>query len=241
MALSSIASLCRHIGQANYAPANSFLDTFVNFRRSRGLAAAGINLGAVRDIGCWTQAPETLLSAQGSGLQFLNEVEVVDALETVIDGCQRDGGESQVIVGMSSTRSSTDPLARRAWSQDGRYRLYQNLEYEGHDEEINPFDEAMRFLDGAKRCPKRLKDPRANEIVLKLMGAQFTGKIPKPADVPRIAEMNLDSLMLIEAIGGVRRMLGMKFIAPSVLTVGALGELAQVILDSLKTKLASDM
>ncbi|KAE8406449.1 hypothetical protein BDV37DRAFT_280732 [Aspergillus pseudonomiae] len=49
--LSSISSVVGSPGQANYAAANSFLDSFASYRRSMGLAAQTINLGVIEDVG----------------------------------------------------------------------------------------------------------------------------------------------------------------------------------------------
>ncbi|PLB46253.1 polyketide synthase module [Aspergillus steynii IBT 23096] len=49
--LSSISSVVGSPGQANYAAANSFLDSFATYRRSMGLVAQTINLGVIEDVG----------------------------------------------------------------------------------------------------------------------------------------------------------------------------------------------
>ncbi|MBV9268170.1 MAG: SDR family NAD(P)-dependent oxidoreductase [Acidobacteriaceae bacterium] len=49
--LSSVSSLAGNVGQANYAAANAFLDGFVQFRRSRGLAATTVSWGALAEVG----------------------------------------------------------------------------------------------------------------------------------------------------------------------------------------------
>lgn len=49
--LSSISSVVGSPGQANYAAANSFLDSFTAYRRSLGLVAQTVNLGVIEDVG----------------------------------------------------------------------------------------------------------------------------------------------------------------------------------------------
>ncbi|WYZ45768.1 hypothetical protein EsH8_VIII_001084 [Colletotrichum jinshuiense] len=49
--LSSISGVIGQRGQANYAAANVFLDSFASYRRQRGQAACSINLGVIEDDG----------------------------------------------------------------------------------------------------------------------------------------------------------------------------------------------
>ncbi|KAI1366743.1 KR domain-containing protein [Xylaria arbuscula] len=49
--LSSISGIFGNKGQANYAAANTFLDAFASYRRSRGLQAHTVDLGIIEDIG----------------------------------------------------------------------------------------------------------------------------------------------------------------------------------------------
>lgn len=48
---SSTSGLMGQYGQANYAAANAFLDAFVQYRYSEGLAASVIDLGVMEDVG----------------------------------------------------------------------------------------------------------------------------------------------------------------------------------------------
>lgn len=55
--LSSISGLVGNRGQANYAAANVFQDSFATFRRQRGQAACSINLGVISDDGVMAENP----------------------------------------------------------------------------------------------------------------------------------------------------------------------------------------
>ncbi|KAB8234225.1 type I polyketide synthase [Aspergillus alliaceus] len=64
--LSSISSVVGSPGQANYAAANSFLDSFAGYRRSLGLAAQTINLGVVEDVGVVAESDDLSRRLEGS-------------------------------------------------------------------------------------------------------------------------------------------------------------------------------
>lgn len=49
--LSSISGIAGTRGQANYAAANAFLDSFADYRRRQGLPACSVDLGVIEDDG----------------------------------------------------------------------------------------------------------------------------------------------------------------------------------------------
>ncbi|KAE8376147.1 hypothetical protein BDV26DRAFT_294376 [Aspergillus bertholletiae] len=64
--LSSISSVVGSPGQANYAAANSFLDSFASYRRSMGLAAQTVNLGVIEDVGVVADSEDLSRRHEGS-------------------------------------------------------------------------------------------------------------------------------------------------------------------------------
>ncbi|KAJ5583802.1 type I iterative polyketide synthase [Penicillium hetheringtonii] len=119
--MSSIAAFCGSIGQASYASASSYLDSLVRYRRSRGLPAATLNLGAVGDIGCFTKEPKWLAHARLWDFQVLNEGQVMESLKCTIIASEapygKDGisASGQLIVGMATTRIDSNVMLRIPW------------------------------------------------------------------------------------------------------------------------------
>ena len=68
---SSFASLVGNIGQANYAAANAFLDSFADYRRSLGLPALTLSWGAVGESGYLTRHPELAAFLKRQGVTAL--------------------------------------------------------------------------------------------------------------------------------------------------------------------------
>lgn len=51
VAFRSLSGIIGQPGQANYASATTFLDAFVRYRKSLGLKASALDIGAVEDVG----------------------------------------------------------------------------------------------------------------------------------------------------------------------------------------------
>jgi acyl carrier protein len=243
---SSIASLCGIIGQASYASANGFLDAFVRYRHSLGLPATTINLGAVGDIGCFTRTPELLKGAVAVGTRILEEGDVLDALQLAIESSKAtppgvQSGPSQVIVGMSSTKPQSDPLARSLWCQDARYRLYENLEHTQYTSQMDLLDEAKQFFSKAKQNPDMFKEERAWEFIINVIRLQLSKHEVEELSLAQIADMAIDSLMMMETIGALRRHLDVELSITDVSAAGTFGELVRTLQEILyKRYLESD-
>jgi acyl carrier protein len=231
---SSIASLCGIIGQASYASANGFLDAFVRYRHSLGLPATTINLGAVGDIGCFSRTPDLLKSAAAFGTRILEEADVLDALQPAIESSKStppvvQSESSQVIVGMSSTNPQSDPLARSSWSQDARYRLYENLEHTQYTLQMNLLDEVKQFFSKAKQTPEMFKEERAWELLLNVIRLQLSKHEAEELSLAQIADMGIDSLMMMESIGALRRHLDVELSITDISAAGTFGELVRTL------------
>ncbi|GFF29324.1 lovastatin nonaketide synthase [Aspergillus udagawae] len=231
---SSIASLCGIIGQASYASANGFLDAFVRYRHSLGLPATTINLGAVGDIGCFSRTPDLLKSAAAFGTRILEEADVLDALQLAIESSKStppgvQSESSQVIVGMSSTKPQSDPLARPSWSQDARYRLYENLEHTQYTLQMNLLDEVKQFFSKAKQSPEMFKEERAWELLLNVIRLQLSKHEAEELSLAQIADMGIDSLMMMESIGALRRHLDVELSITDISAAGTFGELVKTL------------
>ncbi|KAJ0417858.1 polyketide synthase 2 [Aspergillus carlsbadensis] len=70
--LSSISGVIGNGGQANYASANTFLDTFASYRQSLGLAANAIDLGPLEDVGYIADEDTGALGAKFNSALFVS-------------------------------------------------------------------------------------------------------------------------------------------------------------------------
>jgi NAD(P)-dependent dehydrogenase (short-subunit alcohol dehydrogenase family) len=81
---SSLSGSVGQPGQANYASANTFLDTFVQYCQSLKLAASAIDIGANADIGVITQSCDLLNEMKPTGFRGVSEQELLDAITLAI-------------------------------------------------------------------------------------------------------------------------------------------------------------
>jgi hypothetical protein len=121
--LSSISGVIGQKGQANYAAANAFLDSFASYRQNMGLPASSVDLGVVEDVGyvaehsselqtsfdkdIWTPINESLLH-QILRFSILQQTAKAKAKATL-----NPSSASQLITGIAIPQPSTSPLLKR--------------------------------------------------------------------------------------------------------------------------------
>lgn len=147
---SSLAGLIGQRGQANYASANTFLDSFVQFRHAQGLAASVLDLGPVVDVGYVSQNAKVMNQLRAFSNHILREQDVIDALELAMkksspalsrweeESSSASGGPlaayvsgGQVGLGLRTTQSLSATHNNVAWKQDPRMSQYRNLALAG--------------------------------------------------------------------------------------------------------------
>ncbi|KAF9887258.1 hypothetical protein FE257_010386 [Aspergillus nanangensis] len=104
--LSSISGIIGLRGQANYAAGNSFMDALAHHRRSRGLAASSLDVGAVFDVGYMAQKSEMKETMRSLGFIGLKGDELLGMLQEAMSNPKSGGGDStaaQVILGLATS------------------------------------------------------------------------------------------------------------------------------------------
>ncbi|KAK7718985.1 Type I Iterative PKS [Diaporthe eres] len=150
---SSLGAMTGQWGQANYNAGNTFLDAFVSYRHSLGLAASVVNIGVVGDVGYVSENPSVLDSLRATGQYIMREPELLDCLELMLkrSGPASSGGTaarqddlekqastrpgtfryvqpSQLGTGLRSLLPITSPNNRTPWRRDPRMLVYRNIE-----------------------------------------------------------------------------------------------------------------
>ncbi|KAG9235260.1 KR domain-containing protein [Amylocarpus encephaloides] len=134
---SSLSGIIGQPGQANYASANTFLDSFIQYRVNLGLPASTIDIGAVGDVGFISQDRELLQKMTSTGFMALKEQEVLDGLlvamtrkPTKNKECRSRSSQfvdyNNFVLGLGSTVPLDSPTNRSVSRRDRRMAIYHN-------------------------------------------------------------------------------------------------------------------
>ncbi|KAK3688033.1 hypothetical protein B0T22DRAFT_425418 [Podospora appendiculata] len=136
---SSFGGIVGQQGQSNYAAANTFLDAFVQFRRSQGLPAWSIDLGVVDNVGYVSERKDLLDRMKDTHHYTLREQDVLDGIELaikesalstpandlLISNSKADDtsfvSDQQITLGLRTTLPLSDKNNRATWKRDPRF------------------------------------------------------------------------------------------------------------------------
>lgn len=127
VAISSTAGVVGNRGQAAYAAANTFLDSFVQYRISQGLPAVSLDLTAVADAGYLAEsgtgesdgADRAAEVARNLGAEStMYEAEVLALLSAAIEG-RTSSCNHQVVTGV---RIPADRSMQPFWTTDAKFK-----------------------------------------------------------------------------------------------------------------------
>ena len=110
--LSSISGVIGNPGQANYAAANTFLDSFAAYRRSRGLSGTSVDLGVVSDVGYVAENTAVADAMRRQGFETMDQGMLCRLLECAIDG--ESTSTHQIVTGLGKWDEDRSPPPLRA-------------------------------------------------------------------------------------------------------------------------------
>jgi KR domain/Phosphopantetheine attachment site len=216
---SSVSGLVGQYGQANYAAANTFLDSFVQYRHSLGLAASVIDLGIMEDVGFVSESTSLVDYFKFLSANLLTEEDLRETVRLAIarsmpaETANVYSNPSQLTVGFASNTPLADPNNRIIWKRDRRFAVYRNIQ--STDTSLAANDSLKYFLSQiASRGITSLADTHTVEYLAKEIGKTLYGFMMKHADNMdldlALASLGLDSLVGIEFRNWCRQQLGLE-------------------------------
>jgi NADPH:quinone reductase-like Zn-dependent oxidoreductase/surfactin synthase thioesterase subunit/ubiquinone/menaquinone biosynthesis C-methylase UbiE/aryl carrier-like protein len=222
VSFSSIASLYGTPGQANYAAANSFLDSFAHFRRSKALPATTINWGAIAEMGYVARNSETRNFLANHGWNPVTLTNVLSGLEsTMLEG------ETQIGIFDVDWSVFAETFPHNATS--GRFaHLHNDEERQGSGE-----TEQTGFADQLNSATPGDRENIAHEV-LRSMISNILGMSKEKIDVQTpLTRMGIDSLMANQIRSWLTNQAGVPFSMMQIMQGPTLSEITATILESI--------
>ncbi|KAF4231532.1 hypothetical protein CNMCM8980_005228 [Aspergillus fumigatiaffinis] len=200
---SSLTGTCGHTGSANYAAANTFLDSFVQYRKCRGLPAHVLDIGFMGDIGCVSEnSPLTLEYSRSISWQILRERNLLQALELAVLG-----GPQQLAVGLGTTKVFSEQISGAPWGQDARFDAWSNVMTESSNSGSGEGSDLRKFLESIEQNPILLDDQTTEDRITYELGKMIASHLsyPEEMELKELGNIAIDSLMTIEIRSWFRR------------------------------------
>ncbi|THY48142.1 polyketide synthase [Aureobasidium pullulans] len=231
IALSSVAGVVGNRGQAAYAAANVFLDTFMAHRNAQGLPGTSLDLTAVSDVGYLADNSERAADVlRNLGGETIEESEILGLLTAAVTG-KITASNNHVITGLK-----IQPGSEPFWSHDAKFgkllaAAVSQTSQEGGNANV-PLPQALKTAGSSDKALEVLYAALVTKLAAVLMLS-----VEEMEPSAAVASYSLDSLAAIEVRNWIAREADANVQVLELLTSPSLMELAKLILK--KSKLVS--
>jgi hypothetical protein len=244
---SSLSGIVGQWGQASYAAANTFLDSFVQYRHGLGLPASVIDVGVMEDVGYVSQNAAVLDMFRAYSMHGLREVDLLRAIELGIGKSMprtREDGKycnsGQVTTGLGSSKSVLDPSNRAVWKRDARMAMYRNRETAKQAGSSTASEGLKDFLTSVASTPAMLDETKHTDFLTQEIGKRIRSFMIQSDDAVDVkmtlSDMGVDSLVSIEIRNWWRMGLGLDISVLEIMSAGSIERLGVVAADGLRAK-----
>ncbi|KAL8736136.1 MAG: hypothetical protein Q9181_002526 [Wetmoreana brouardii] len=255
---SSLVTLIDQPGQGNYAAANTFLESFCQYRRKLGLPASVLSVCPIDDIGFVADNPAIKKKLKSQGLYFLPERELLDYMElAVLNSFAESSGRAipsadddpaapwkssgHIIMGLRSEVHLEDASCQTSWRRDRRMGTYHNVPREAIVESSAISSNSLKvFMSRAANDPAILDEKESTDYLADEIGRRifrFMMKSEEDMDIGMsLTGIGMDSLMAIELRRWWKQAFGLDISVLKIMGSGTLATLGKMAGERLKGK-----
>ncbi|RYP67662.1 hypothetical protein DL771_007129 [Monosporascus sp. 5C6A] len=240
--LSSVSGVVGQKGQANYAAANAFLDSFAVYRQRLGLPAVSVDLGAIDDVGYMHEHNDLRVALDRDAWTPINE----NLFRQIV----RVSVQQQVSPPVSASRNSTQLITSIAVPQPDTSKLLTDARFVGLAFGTGELGAGSDGKDDKSRAIQALllllqSDVDASTVlkaVVDIVNAQFqvTLRLAEPMEAAKpLSSYGLDSLSAVEVRNWVRQELGIELTTLEITSAMSLTALCEKIISKIPKKEAA--
>ncbi|MCJ1264132.1 hypothetical protein MMC22_004003 [Lobaria immixta] len=232
--LSSVSGVIGHKGQANYAAANVFLDSFAAYRHNLGLAACSVDLGIIEDVGYLNQRQDIAGRMDKKSWEGINEGLLHKIVKfSILQQTSMMGKAAQIIIGIPAPLQEDSELL-----SDARFRglCFSNGKGQSNTT-TNDHDSSRAAVQAFSAMLKAKSDHSALiAAAAELVNHQFTKilGLSEPVEPGKpLAVYGMDSLAAVDLRNWIRTQLGAEITTLEILNVTSLLALCEKLLTKL--------
>ena len=250
---SSVCGTFGYYGQSNYASANIFLDSFVQYRQDLGLAASVVDIGPVDEVGYVSRTPGTRETLLASLDTLLTEQNFLDTLQLAIarsstrfappkQNYPLNGymNPSHIVQAPECRVPIMDPKNGSMWKRDPRMAIYRNIQKVSVSDGTEAADHLRQFLSSMTSDPSKLDEKSVADTIAREVGncvSSFLMRGDGEIDLSSpLAAMGVDSLVAIEVRNWWKQNLGIDVSVLELMGAGSVEQLGGLAAKRLKEK-----
>lgn len=192
--LSSAVAVSGNVGQSNYAAGCSFQDSLARFRRSHGLPAHSINVGAAGEAGYVSENTDVAATLRKQGFGTMSVAELLGHLDHLIADPPSEPRKSQTILGLLPSGNEVG-LGESTWMNDTKFAHVRRQGSAG-SQMLGAESGALAAISSATNVEE------ATEVICKAIVGQLSKMIGIPVDHINTARSldhyGVDSLVAVE-------------------------------------------